>query len=55
MNMLNIIGKVDAKKVMGVTTALISGVSAVMTALDNQKKDALLADLAKRVTELEKK
>lgn len=55
MNVLNLVNKIDGKKVMTIGSALLAGVGAVMTSLENDKKDALLKELVERVTELEKK
>ena len=55
MNVLNLVSKIDGKKVMSIGGALLAGVGAVMTSLENDKKDALLKDLAERVAKLENK
>lgn len=47
--------KFNAKTVVGILVAVISGVGAFYSEIEGQKKEAVIADLIKRVAKLEGK
>lgn len=49
------LSKISAKAAIGILMAVVSGVGAFYSEIQNQKKEAVIADLIKRVTKLEGK
>ena len=47
--------KINAKSVIGILVAVGAGIGAFYSEIENQKKEAIIADLAKRITNLESK
>lgn len=55
MNLKDIINKPGLKKGMGLVMVAFAGISAVASALSDQKKEQEFEDLKKAVSELQKK
>ena len=47
--------KINAKSLIGILVAIGAGIGAFYSERENQKKEAVIADLVKRVTNLEDK
>ena len=47
--------KINLKSAVGIVCAMIAGIAAFVTEIDNQKKEKKIEDMEKRITNLENK